>query len=95
MYMRPETTARVEREELGRAVRRCRYAVLVWASQALNAVGDKRGGVSEDPDRTPVQQLQHLLVQNLQGGPGELRLTELLATGSQVHILSARPLHRP
>ena len=79
-YMLPETTTRVEREELGRAIRRCRYAVLLWASQALNAMGDKREMPRGNLDRTPVQQLQHLLVQNLQDGPGELRLTELLAT---------------
>lgn len=87
-YVLPESTTRAEREALGRVVRRYRYAVLVWCFQALHAIGDKREVPREGSDCTSVQRLQRLLVQNLQDGPGTLRLTELLSRTHEFELVT-------
>ncbi len=88
LHSRPESTTEEEREKLGRLIRRYRYALLVWSSQALSAMGDKTELPRDRCDRTATDELAFSIGQNLQGGPGDLRLLDLLTDSPRFELIA-------
>lgn len=84
----PESTTQNEREELGRSIRRYRFALLVWCSQALRSMGDKTEPPRERSEQTAVEQLESLIASNLVGGPGDLRLLDLLTDAPRFELIA-------